>query len=36
MMIKVDTFLPRDTRDPRQVPGLIIGLVLIPDTEISL
>lgn len=33
MMIKVDTW---DTRDPRQVPGLIIGLVLIPDTEISL
>lgn len=34
-MTKIDQFLLWDTHDPGQVPGLIIGLILILDTEIS-
>lgn len=35
IMTKIDKFLLWDTHDPSQVPGLIIGWVLILDTEIS-
>lgn len=34
-MTKTDKFLLWGTHDPGQVPGLIIGLALILDTEIS-